>query len=164
MLSGENQQAFAHFEVERRGYLDVLFVALNHCYRHAECLNHGCVVGKVRAIGLLVGAFKQLQVEGLWGLHQSIGIAVHGLASAIGHHLAQCFYHRRYGYHGLGLSGHTKTTFNNRCRHHRAHAIVHRHHALGIVGDECQAITNRLETRCSAVGQEVRQVKVVRSA
>ena len=157
------QQAFAHFEVEGCGYLDVLFVALNRCYLCAQGLNHRSVVGKFRAIRLLVGSFEQSQVECLRCLHQSVGIAVHSLAGAIGHHLAQRFYHGRYGDYGFGLSGNAETTLNNSCRHHGTYTIVHCHHALGIVGNERQAIAHRFETRRSTIGKQVRQVKIVRT-
>ena len=126
----------------------------------AESLHHRCVVGEGLLVGLSVGSLQQLDVEGLRCLHQPVVVA-EDVALL---HVAQRLHHGHHGYDGLLAAGLAEATGDDVCGDEGSHAVVHAHHALCIVGDECQAVLHGVEAGAAAVGQLVADVELVLAA
>ena len=125
--------------------------------------HHTGVVGKADVVGLPVGGLEQPDVEGLGRLHQSVLAARHG-GGALWRQMTDGLHDGDDGDDGLLLAGGLVAAADDVDAGEGAHAVVDSHHALGIVGNQCQSVLYGMEARLAAVGQLVVHVEVILAA
>ena len=72
-------EALGHGEVEGGGNLDVLAATLNQRDLLAQGFHYRGIVGECLGVGLAVCALKQLNIEDLRCLHQTVLVAGNGV-------------------------------------------------------------------------------------
>ena len=137
-------------------------------HRLAQRLDHGGIVGEGIAVGLLVGSPEERGTEGLWRLHQAVGIARDGDAFGMDcgfrlHQLSHGLYYGDHGHCGTMRCSSFIAGADDLVCHEGPYAIVHGHQGIGRIGQR-EAILHGVETGSTAIGDAVRHAETVVAA
>ena len=149
-MRGEN--GFGDGDVVGCGDLDVLAIALDKGNLVAVTLHDGSIVGKAVVVGLTIGGLQQLNVEGLWGLHQTI-VATRNGHRTFSFQVAHGFYDGNNGNNGFRRAGCLETTTDNLDAGEGTHTIMHTYHPLCIIRNQRKAVLHGVESRLSTIRQ-----------